>query len=560
MKSPIALRIFLIGTMSLFLAIVPIFNKTLASDPLFQDNFENGTGNWTNLTGDSLWQLGNINGSVMYGANIDSSNTAIETVAGDTNWADYQFEMDMYPVSGADKNIPFRWNPSQNRFCNQFHFNDDGIHIDNISNAVPYIMENNKLYHIKVILQGANYQLFINGVEIANVVDPNPFCLNGSLGLRITTGASYPTQVWFGNIKVSTLDQTTPTPSPTPVPTDTPVPTPTPSPTPIPTSTPTPTPIYNLNVPVLRQTDKPWESQTYDGANLWSPSAQTIKNWGCALTSYAMVLKYYGINKLPDGTNLNPKTLNIWLKNNNGYVDGKNSGYLNHLAIASLSKKAVKINHITSFDGLEYSRITSPNNLPLINELNNNRPAILEEPGHFIVANGIKTNTFSIIDPFFTNRVDLTFYNNTFLVLNKLSPSKTNLSYIFVATDKNVNLQINDFHGNVIGEQFLQQPLVNDVNNQSSGEPMKMDYVQKPQNGKYQISLTSSSNKKHKLAIYLYDKEGNVRAEKITLVLSPRQTVININFNSQNVNNSKITRITTFESFTHDIEELKKIF
>ena len=88
-------------------------------------------------------------------------------------------------------------------------------------------------------------------------------------------------------------------------------------------------------------------SQTYDGANYWSPLAKTIKNWGCALTTYAMVLNYFGINKLPDGAILDPGSLNNWLKKNNGYIDGKNTGYLNPLALSSLSKQAKKINKTT---------------------------------------------------------------------------------------------------------------------------------------------------------------------------------------------------------------------
>jgi len=273
-----------------------------------------------------------------------------------------------------------------------------------------------------------------------------------------------------------------------------------------------------------------------------------------------MVLKYFGINKLPDGTILDPGTLNTWLKNNHGYIDGKNSGYLNPLAISSLSQKATKINKITSFDGLEYSRIISSNNLPLINELNSNRPAILEEPGHFIVANGIKPNTFSIIDPYFANRTDLTSYNNTFVSLNKLLPSKTDLSYILITADKNINLQITDSNGNPIGEQFLQQPLINDGNNQPSGEPLKMDYIQKPSSGEYQINVNTSNANNYNLGVYLYDKDGNVNVENIPLILnSNKPASVNIDFNSQDINHSKIYKTVTFNSLISDIKDLKSL-
>ncbi len=116
---------------------------------------------------------------------------------------------------------------------------------------------------------------------------------------------------------------------------NTPTSTPTITPTPTPTATPTPTPII-LSVSLIKQTDKPWESHVYDGANFWSPKNPTISDWGCALTADAMILKYYGINKLPNGTPLDPGTLNTWLKNNHGYDDGINNGYLLPTAISYL--------------------------------------------------------------------------------------------------------------------------------------------------------------------------------------------------------------------------------
>lgn len=548
MKVRIALGIFLVGTVVLLLTAVPmLFNKAYASKIIFEDNFDSGNANnWTPLSGNSLWQVKNINENNMYGGRIESPSTIINTVAGDTDWTDYQIEMDMYPVAGADKNIQFRWTP-QTGFCNQFHFNDDGIHVNNLPYAINYVMANNQMYHIRIILQGANYQLFINNSLIANFIDPNPACLKGSIGLTISTGDAYPTEAWFDNIKVTTLDPDVTL-------------TPTPTPTPIPTPTPTPTPLPNLTVPILMQTDSHWSNQTYDGANYWSPLAQTIRSWGCALTSYTMVLKYFGINKLPDGSDLNPGTLNIWLKNNHGYIDGKNSGYLNPLAISSLSKQSVKINKITSFDGLEYSRIISTNTLPLINELNNNRPAILEEPGHYVVATGMTINSFSIIDPYYTNRTDLTYYSNAFTSLNRLIPSKTDLSYILITANQNVNVQIKDSAGNILGNQFLQQPLVGDDNNKTSGDPLRMVYVQKPPSGDYQISLTSGSNEAISVNIYSYDVNGNVATEDVPIVLSSgKPNLINLNFNNQNANNSSVEKIVTFDSLISDIRTLSNL-
>jgi hypothetical protein len=589
-KSPIALRIFLIGTIVLFLTVVPIFiQKAFASNVIFQDNFGSGNANnWTPLSGSNLWQVESINGNNMFGARINSGSTLIDTVGPSLGTSNYQIDFDYLPVVNSntittDRNLDFRWvpDPSLGGYkLYEVHFLGENYVWTNFGYPdfiSPTPLLDNQINHITVIFKDQQMQFILNGTKIIDYLDTSyNFTGTDKIGLRISAGSDYPTEAWFDNIVVTSLDATpsptlTPTPTLTLTPTSTPIPTPTPKPSPTltptpkptPTSTPipTPTPIStSLNVPILRQTDKPWGTQTYDGANFWSPLSQTIKNWGCALTSYVMVLRYYGINKLPDGTNLDPGTLNTWLKDNYGYIDGKSSGYLNPLAISSLSQKAIKINKITLFDGLEYSRITSSNNLPLITELNSKRPAVLEEPGHFIVANGIKANTFSIIDPYFTNRTDLTAYDNSFVSLNKLIPSKTDLSYILVTADRNVDFEIEDSHGNVIGEQFLQHPLVNDENNQSSGEPLKMDYVQKPSNGEYKVEVKSDNAKNYNLGIYLYDKDGTVDAEDIPLILDHNKpTTVNINFDWQNIDHSRISKEVTFDSLIFDIKELKSL-
>jgi len=273
-----------------------------------------------------------------------------------------------------------------------------------------------------------------------------------------------------------------------------------------------------------------------------------------------MVLKYFGINKLPDGTILDPGTLNNWLKDNNGYIDGKNSGYVNPLAITSLSKKAVKINKVTAFDALEYTKINSTDNSLLATALNNSHPVVLEEPGHFIVANGISLNTFSIIDPYYTNRNNLTAYNNTFNSLNELIPSKTDLSYIMITGNADLNIQIKDSKGNNLGEQFIQQPLINPENHQPAGDPIKIDYFQKPQSGEYSLTLTSNTTGAYDVNIYSYDKDGNVNTQDFPVVLHAKNSgVLVINFDNQNSNKSEVKKELTFNLFISDIENLRSL-
>ncbi len=171
-------------------------------------------------------------------------------------------------------------------------------------------------------------------------------------------------------------------------------------------------PAKDLNVPLLRQTDPLWGAQVYDSASRWSPAHATISDWGCAETSAAMILQYYGITKLPNNINLDPGTLNTWLKNQpDGYIG---NGLLNWLAISRLSKLAKTNNPNFIYDALEYRR-KGIDKVSLTDDINAGQPDILEEPGHFIVGKGINADTFNINDPYYYNtRTELknSAYNN----------------------------------------------------------------------------------------------------------------------------------------------------
>ncbi len=69
------------------------------------------------------------------------------------------------------------------------------------------------------------------------------------------------------------------------------------------------------NYPVWGQcNNEPWADDIYDHED----PPVTICHSGCALTDYAMALAAAGLT-LPDGTPINPGSLNSWLKNNGGF-------------------------------------------------------------------------------------------------------------------------------------------------------------------------------------------------------------------------------------------------
>lgn len=133
-----------------------------------------------------------------------------------------------------------------------------------------------------------------------------------------------------------------------------------------------------------------------------------ISQCGCALTSAVMVLKYYNIEA-------DPKNLNIWLNNNNGYGS---VGNVNWSKITEYSGNKIKYDNAKSGDYL--------NNYALLDEyLNKNQPAIAKEKAgrggfnrnHFIVTDNKLTDTYGVKDPAWYNTKKL---NETTDIVNKI--------------------------------------------------------------------------------------------------------------------------------------------
>lgn len=320
-----------------------------------------------------------------------------------------------------------------------------------------------------------------------------------------------------------------------------------------------PSPAYViLNVPILKQTDILWKNQTYDHAQVWSPRLKTIDRWGCALTSTAMILKFHGINKLPNGNNLNPGSLNTWLKNQaDGYIG---TGWLNWLAISRLSRQAIQINGITTFEGLEYSRIGGANKEKFKEDILLSNPDILEEPGHFVVGKGFQEDTIEINDPFYNRNTLDDGYSNTFLSLNRFVPSNTDLSYVMITTNPEVNITLRDEDGNIIGESFIQQSLVDDINSSNSNKPIKILYIQKPTTANYHLEISSTDERQSNLNIFLYDINGNVETLIQSIMVGPNSSnTFNIDYNKKDYRNSKSRKNINFKTLIDEIIISKKL-
>ena len=244
MISKRAFKIFFIFLLGSFILSLVNPQRALAKI-LFSDDFETGNAiDWS--PNSTLWKIEEVNGSKRYGANINTGSTIIETYAGDSTWDNYIYKVDMYAISGDDKNLIFRVIDSNKKYG--LHMRNDLISLEKydpdygISEVIyPASFVNNVLYRLKIIVNNNNIKVYSNDSLLIDHTDTNFPITHGKIGLRVGTGANYPSSVWFDNVLVTTLDE--PEETPTPIPTETPTQTPTPTLTPTPTP---PTPVVFL--------------------------------------------------------------------------------------------------------------------------------------------------------------------------------------------------------------------------------------------------------------------------------------------------------------------------
>ncbi len=490
-------------------------SSVLAGAILFEDNFDDGDANGWLVSGSPGW---NVQGGT-YGIflNPGLSNTIPDNSLWNFAWTNISYEVDIVGSAGVDKNILIKYIDPSNFI--EIHSNGSGIFLEKASQSggsgilgsSNISLLNNITYHFKFIIENnSKIKVYLDNQLIIDVNETEPLFTNWKVGLRAGTGGVPITDVRFDNVIVKSLD---PTPSPSP------------------------TPLISLNVPDIKQYSSPWNNDVYDFATKWSDNP-TIQRWGCAITSAAMVLQYYG------HTSTNPDTLNNWLKTQaDGYI---RNGLLNWLAVS----RYTRLHDSPSSPTLEYHRLAATNS-NLITELNAGRPGILEEPNHFVVAKSQFPTTFGINDPAYASYTTLASYGNTFTSLGSYKPSHTDLSYIMLVADQDININLG-----IPGDVFIQSPLIDDISNTGlSGEPVKIFLFPTPQSGNYPVSINGVPGS-YQLDSYLYKPSGEVSQATFKGYLSSNENdQVLLSVRSDNKPNTAVSNIT-IDTLLQDWEDI----
>lgn len=135
-----------------------------------------------------------------------------------------------------------------------------------------------------------------------------------------------------------------------------------------------------LDVPNIRQIWEPWKNQKLGFGE------RDIENAGCALTSFSMLLRYYGVDT-------DPARLNTWLKENGGFLNKENIIWSK---ASEISGGAVKLIDIINFkDKADLKRIDT--------EIDNGYPVIakmdFQNTAHYVLICGYDGGTYYLNDP-----------------------------------------------------------------------------------------------------------------------------------------------------------------
>jgi hypothetical protein len=174
---------------------------------LFQDDFNDGNADGWTTYGLGTWSVNNGEYVVDMGSGSSRLGSAL---AGDTNWTDYIFDVDMKADLGAGKAVCFR--------CNVVVGAVVGYYVNIVGNPYNVFIlgktGNNLVsfyypsttgiwYHVKVVIMGANIIVYVNDQLMINYTDNNADRItHGGIGLNGWTGDEQFDVVRYDNVVV----------------------------------------------------------------------------------------------------------------------------------------------------------------------------------------------------------------------------------------------------------------------------------------------------------------------------------------------------------------------
>lgn len=496
----------------------------------FTDDFSTNLNKWELINGS--WAYWQINNQSLY-ATISQSRKLSTIVPKNEFWQEmeeYKVDFIFKVFDNTDKNFVIGMRDASNFY--DFHFYNNQLIVEDIRNGaslhsvnIPFVLELNKNYLIHILYSKEKIELLIDDKK---VFQTDQFWLpplyGGKFGLKVSTGSVASSRVYFDQIEIKEID--------------------------------------SKNV-LFKQNDISWGTEIYDHADDWSEHPD-ISNWGCALTSIAMLLRAYGYYSLPNDNKLNPSSLNQWLlEQDDGYIA---NGLVNWLAISRLSK-ILSDESNNELPKLEFNYFKSNEEETLLNlqeNLSIGVGQIATDGKHFFLVNKYlsELHEFVIKDPLYEQEL-LSQKSEPIESLRIFTPSMTDLSYLMIVLPKEFSFILNNETGNILETiNFTEQIETID---ETMGSEYQIIYYPKPNTALFNLIINSNVFNQElidQIQIFLYQSNGNVQQIKLNDLINDLQNYNNIRQLNLHINYMKDAESIVelnFEEKTIDEQKQNKL-
>ncbi len=290
-----------------------------------------------------------------------------------------------------------------------------------------------------------------------------------------------------------------------------------------------------LDVPLFKQTDSQWGYQEYDSGNKQSlDCGKTIAQCGCATTSAAMILKYYGVDKDPYGNPTTPESVNNYFKRNEvcSGIKCSSLGYAyGGVKWGAVGKYSQDANKAFGSQKIIYSGPGDYNYDLAVGEINGGRPLVLRVPGrqHWVVAKGSLRNTLAINDPAYNrNTLDDPAYGNTAVAMRKYEKTASDFSSFEVTSLAPTQLLVTDKEGRRTGFDSSTSSVLQEIPNSfyyfeeayadateenPAPSPDKGIYtalILTPEQDNYKVEVIAPKDELYSFSVHASDKDANI--------------------------------------------------
>lgn len=492
------ITLFLLSYLSIFSTIV------WAETPVFEENFSVDLSQWQLVNGE--WQAWQISEHTLYGT-LERAHRSSTLVPKDEFWqemSEYEVDFNFQVFDDGDKNFVIGMRDANNFY--DFHFFDQQLIIEDIRNGLsvhfavlPFPLQKNRVYQFHLLYSFDQLQFWSDEQKIFTT-DQTWAAANygGKFGFKIATGDRAYSRTAFSQLQIKAI---------------------------------------NSRDVIFKQNDAAWQEITYDHADQWSENA-SIARWGCALSAVAMILRAHGFFRLENGQEINPATLNQWLRSQpDGYLG---DGLLNWLAISRLSfllsEKSLGLLPKLEFKWLNLAEPVDFEQLATL--LIGNPSQIASDGQHFFVLERYldDEDDFLIKDPLYDQQ-RLSQKTEALHSLRLFTPSQTDLSYILLLLPKELKPLLNHSELGIMESLEVSEKIVSE--REVLGQAWQLIYYPKPAEGNLTLTLSSKELTQElleKSQIYLYQSNGQVQQVALIDYLSanldyPNLASVNLQIN-----------------------------